>query len=626
MKTKKGPGLNNIFPYLITAIFIFILIIPLQAQEKRDHRTKEKTKTRDHRNKGSNDPKTTNISYSALDHFWSSTRTDNYATANSQGKIGALKTKYRLVRTDGYIQKENSNIEGQAVPLYLYYSDARKDNFTTATTEGIRAAEAGGYRKVRVEGYVLKTVKPEYQHLYKPLWLYYHDTRKDNFTIATPEGIRTAEAGGYRKVRIEGYVSITNRNSAPENDVAINDSRNDFLVTNPPRSTQEDIDKWNRIVTKMQGIEGFDPVGNIIGEYPAEKTQGSEVVLHFFNNWVPIDSKKHACCGKLKKFKIYDGGNDEMDWGFYITPNDAFSFLIKDVLQYKDPDGYDAAWDGEFSLAGFHMGENAPGGWHVDEKFRDHRPGYEWSKYLLEGEITPDESLYDNVFFPRRGKEVIHASGDISYTPNLGSLGREICIYGPWVRERVHNNRPEIHPSEMIWWRENKGYYLMFLQDDSNRFDDQGDFDFGVLGGFTPDNWKAWAEPPLTAQFKIAFEVMPRASKLPIKMDIREIYKRFVVTKDDADASKDSDTGTSHTLVVNNKKLLVVNEQQENDNDLGVRFVDITERADGTIQGYLQITTKVGGPDLAGDEGYHVIYVSSSKMPIVRTVRDHRTD
>ena len=239
-------------------------------------------------------------------------------------------------------------------------------------------------------------------------------------------------------------------NRVAENDVAIDDSFNNFLVTNPPRSTQDDVDNWNRIVTKMQGIEGFDPVGNIIGEYPAEKTQGSEVVLHFFNNWVPLDSKKHACCGKLKKFKIYDGGNDEMDWGFYITPNDAFSYLIKDVLQFKDPDGYDAAWDGEFSLAGFHMGENAPGGWHVDEKFRDHRPGNEWRKYLLEGEITPDESLYDNVFFPKRGNEVTHASGDISYTPNLGSLGREICIYGPWVRERVHNNRPEIHPSDMV--------------------------------------------------------------------------------------------------------------------------------------------------------------------------------
>ncbi len=49
--------------------------------------------------------------------------------------------------------------------------------------------------------------------------------------------------------------------------------------------------------------------------------------------------------------------------------------------------------------------------------------------------------------------------------------------------------------------------------------------------GSPPSNWKPWAEPPLTAQFKIAFEVNPLASKLPLRMDIRETYNRFVVTK-----------------------------------------------------------------------------------------------
>ena len=143
-----------------------------------------------------------------LDHFWSNLRTDNYSTANTEAKKGALKTKYRFVRTDGYILKKPLNTEGEAVPLYLYYSDTRKDNFITATHEGIRDAKASGYRKVRVDGYVLKTVKPQYKHLYKPLWLYYNHARKDNFTIATPQGMRTAEAGGYRKVRIEGYVRL----------------------------------------------------------------------------------------------------------------------------------------------------------------------------------------------------------------------------------------------------------------------------------------------------------------------------------------------------------------------------------------------------------------------------------
>ncbi len=157
---------------------------------------------------------------------------------------------------------------------------------------------------------------------------------------------------------------------------------------------------------------------------------------------------------------------------------------------------------------------------------------------------------------------------------------------------------------------------MMLIQDDSNRFDNKGEFD---LEGNLPNGWKPWAEPPLTAQFKIAFEVDPAASSLPYKMDIREIHKRLVVTKEDAGASADSDNGASHTLVVDNKKLLIVDELQENDNDLGVKFVNITKRADGTIQGYLQITTKVGGPDLKGDEGYHLITVVSN-IPVKKAI------
>jgi hypothetical protein len=40
------------------------------------------------------------------------------------------------------------------VPLWLYYSDDRRDNFTTATDQGRRDAEAAGYRFVRFEGYI----------------------------------------------------------------------------------------------------------------------------------------------------------------------------------------------------------------------------------------------------------------------------------------------------------------------------------------------------------------------------------------------------------------------------------------------------------------------------------------
>ncbi len=375
-----------------------------------------------------------------------------------------------------------------------------------------------------------------------------------------------------------------------EKDVAVDDSKNNFLVTNPPNSTPEDLQKWKRIVNKMQGVEGFDPVRNNIGSRPAEKKIKDLPGSGYKNNWLPLSAQKQVCCGKLENFKTYDGTGDELDWNFFILPNDDFTFLITETLPFKEKT--------------FLMSSS---GWHKNKR----------GQYLLEGEVTPDQSLYQNVFFPIKKKK-----GRKSHDPIIGLEGKEVCFYGPWVREWLHHHRPEIHPSEMIWWKESKGYYMMLIQDDSNRFDDEGDFDLDGIGN---NSWKPWAEPPLTAQFKIAFEVNPSASKLPFKMDIREVYKRFVVTKDDADASKDSDNGTSHTLVVDNKKLLVVNEQQENDNDLGVKFVDITKRTDGTIQGYLQITTKVGGPDLKGDEGYHLIHVASN-IPVRKSDRANSID
>jgi hypothetical protein len=88
------------------------------------------------------------------------------------------------------------------VPLRLYYSDEQRDNFTTATDQGRRDAEAAGYRFVREEGIVDNDHVPDSV----PLRLYYSDEQRDNFTTATDQGRRDAEAAGYRFVRFEGYI------------------------------------------------------------------------------------------------------------------------------------------------------------------------------------------------------------------------------------------------------------------------------------------------------------------------------------------------------------------------------------------------------------------------------------
>ena len=194
MKTIQKIKIEKMTSLLIIGFLISICSIPAHAQVKR---TAVGTKS--------------NNDYKPLEHYWSGARNDNFSTASTKGKKAAKAAKYEFVRQDGFVLNKASNAEGKAVPLYLYYSKARKDYLTVATSAGIKSANFAGYTKIGIEGYVLQKVNSASKHLYKPLWLYYNNSRKDNFTIASSVGIKTAKASGYRKVRIEGYVRINNK-------------------------------------------------------------------------------------------------------------------------------------------------------------------------------------------------------------------------------------------------------------------------------------------------------------------------------------------------------------------------------------------------------------------------------
>lgn len=194
MKTIKKSRFSKIVPLLLIGFIISICMESTHAQ----------VKSKAVSPMGSSD-------YKPLEHYWSNAREDNFLTASSKGKKAAKVAKYRFVRQDGYVLSRASSKEGKAVPLYLFYNKTRKDYLTVASSAGIKSANSAGYTKIGLEGYVLQSVNKAYKDLYQPLWLYYNDSRKDNFTIASLVGKKTAEAGGYRKVRIEGYVRINNK-------------------------------------------------------------------------------------------------------------------------------------------------------------------------------------------------------------------------------------------------------------------------------------------------------------------------------------------------------------------------------------------------------------------------------
>jgi len=106
------------------------------------------------------------------------------------------------VRIEGYSYPSS---HANVVPLKLYFSDARGDNFLTATQAGEQSAQAAGYRFVRIEGYVLPNQQPNTVAL-KTFW---SPAREDNFATATATGEQDAVQVGYQFIRTEGYVSST---------------------------------------------------------------------------------------------------------------------------------------------------------------------------------------------------------------------------------------------------------------------------------------------------------------------------------------------------------------------------------------------------------------------------------
>jgi hypothetical protein len=342
-------------------------------------------------------------------------------------------------------------------------------------------------------------------------------------------------------------------------------------ATTPMISAMQ-LEEWQRIVDTQQSVSGRDPAGHQIGPNVAKR---SGLGL----NWYPVDIYKQTLCGTLHHFNFYDGYGDEGDWNNFIIPAASHSYLLEDVKPIADP----------------------------DDLHKCNQPGD-----CMEAEITPDESFYENRWFPK--------------SAGMSALeGKQICTYGPWVWEEAHGNRPEIHPSELYWWKDDIAaelgtYTLMALQDDSNRFDRSDNYNGTIV--------RPWSKFPRTAEFKIAFEVVlpPITQNTPILeqvvFEIDELASRNVVTSNDAAARLDSDDGKQHAIQFDGNVVLRVNELQANDDNIGVRFLELTRGTRGggvgplsrrVIRGYIAITSKIGLDD-RGKEGYHVIRVRSRRV------------
>jgi hypothetical protein len=86
------------------------------------------------------------------------------------------------------------------------------------------------------------------------------------------------------------------------------------------------------------------------------------------------------------------------------------------------------------------------------------------------------------------------------------------CAFGPFVGERVHGWRPEIHPLERFWavtQRDGREVIdLMIVQDSSGRFESPQDF----VRGIEVPTWRPWASERIDARMGLAYEMKPGES------------------------------------------------------------------------------------------------------------------
>lgn len=342
----------------------------------------------------------------------------------------------------------------------------------------------------------------------------------------------------------------------------------DFVVTTsnvPLDDTGALYEEWNDIVDNSLRVAGEDPVGKWIGSYNVQDFSWPGLDG---GPWNPVPSGlyegeevsgdyKQTLCGELHHFSVYDGGGDEWDWNNNIIPSARYAYILEYVKTLENIDL--SKWstcNGELNC--------------------------------LQAEITPDDNFHD-----------FHWFNDDSPSPLEGET---ICTYGPWVQDcdkDSHGCKPEIHPSELMWWEEPSlmgFYYLLMVQDDSDRFSRVGYYEGGPADDLC---WHPWSAYPRTATFKFAF----RVNTLTTTPD--ELFIDIPESQNVNANLYDVTDGSDHTLTYNGLSLLTVHELLQ-DEYVQVGFKDLFRRTEAegeVIYGYVTLTSSIGVDD-SGGEGF----------------------
>jgi|JI6StandDraft_1071083.scaffolds.fasta_scaffold41061_1 hypothetical protein len=369
----------------------------------------------------------------------------------------------------------------------------------------------------------------------------------------------------------------------------------------------KELPAWTTTEKYLLGIRANDPVNrNLRMDWFVEE---------YGDTWSLLTPTKQNLGGVLKRYStndaIGDEGSYERDLGLNIQPFTPFKFLYVLALNNNDIHSDTAVWETK-------KGEDRTYFKTIHCEITPQFSG-EYIRTFYGWRNIPESNkgfFYDNPWFG--------LTGNYDYgIPKSISLDDTICTYGPYVSDDIeddsHACRPEIHPAQQIWFKDrlitdHKAYWLFFFQDQSDRFWDTDD----VYYVYDDDSWSSWADKthvpadsqnvfrpwaksPVYGQYQILFHIKPQKQVLkqsqPMIINLSVAQEREVVTAQFPTMVADANDGFVHSYFIGGEEVVRVIEPEQNDNDMGIQFVEVNKQADGSYVGFVQISMVLGDGD-----------------------------
>lgn len=373
-------------------------------------------------------------------------------------------------------------------------------------------------------------------------------------------------------------------------------------------SAQDDA-RWQTLETEFGGLTAQDPDTPTVAQYSAGRFGYFGLYL-FPYNWSPLSDTKQMMCGRFARFDWNQVWTNENDWNLRILPSQFFEDAFKDAVPYStdktqvwscDPNPNEDPARHQCGVAS----------------------GPEFGQILhncFEAEATPRSDEFQNPWFEKNG--LTNACSNI--------VDHSACVYGPYVTEAVHGNRPEIHPAEVLWWRNEQGtdwksvaaqsWTLLHVQDASERFDEVSDF------APTPSDdlidWGPWAAPKQAIDFDVSLQT-PIPAAAPTQFKVNEVIGDGVVPVEAGSAPRDV------LVTFSGKPLYVVSQVQHDTSHYEItRVTGVCTTADGSVRSSLRIRSTIGVMRRGGktaDLGFHAVQLwnAAASDPTPPTPQGH---